>query len=185
MGRALKTERPAFSLAANVLSGQPVCGLHLIALDTSESAHRSGAELGDRGMRYILCAFGLCAILGCGSTDRSNSTKTSATDRTPDAAQAPARDNTAVNTRDRSGDTKTPINQNENQKDVDRTAAIRRRVVDTKMSTLAHNVKIITQDGKVTLRGPVKSDEERSQIEAIAYEVAGRENVDSQLEIQP
>jgi len=134
-------------------------------------------------MRHVLCAVGLCAILGCGSTDRTNSTKTSATDSA--VIQPPDRDNTAVNARDRSGHTKTPIDQNENQKDVDRTAAVRRRVVDTKMSTQAHNVKIITQDGKVTLRGPVKSDEERSQIEAIAYEIAGRENVDSQLEVQP
>lgn len=136
-------------------------------------------------MRHILWAVGLCAIVGCGSTDRTSSTKTSATESTPAIVQPPERDNTAVNTRDRSGQTKTPIDQNENQKDVDRTAAIRRRVVDTKMSTQAHNVKIITQDGKVTLRGPVKSDEERSQIEAIAHEIAGRENVDNQLEVQP
>jgi hyperosmotically inducible periplasmic protein len=96
-----------------------------------------------------------------------------------------AKDNTAINERDRSKSVKTPIDQNENQKDINVTAGIRKRVVDTKMSVNAKNVKIITQDGKVTLRGPVKSDEEKKQIEKIAADVAGAGNVDSQLEIQP
>ena len=95
------------------------------------------------------------------------------------------RDNTEVNVRDRSEAAKTPIDQNENQKDIDITANIRKRVVDTKMSVNAQNVKIITQDGKVTLRGPVKSEEEKTQIEKLAHEVAGPANVDNQLEVQP
>ena len=95
------------------------------------------------------------------------------------------RDNTEVNVRDRSDAVKTPIDQNENQKDIDITANIRKRVVDTKMSVNAQNVKIITQDGKVTLRGPVKSEEEKTQIEKMAHEVAGPANVDNQLEVQP
>ena len=95
------------------------------------------------------------------------------------------RDNTEVNVRDRTEAAKTPIDQNENQKDIDITANIRKRVVDTKMSVNAQNVKIITQDGKVTLRGPVKSEEEKSQIEKMAHEVAGPANVDNQLEVQP
>ena len=77
-------------------------------------------------------------------------------------AAAAKRDNTEVNVRDRTEAAKTPIDQNENQKDIDITANIRKRVVDTKMSVNAQNVKIITQDGKVTLRGPVKSEEEKS-----------------------
>ena len=92
---------------------------------------------------------------------------------------------TEVNVRDRSDAVKTPIDQNENRKDIDITANIRKRVVDTKMSVNAQNVKIITQDGKVTLRGPVKSDEEKAQIEKTAHEVAGAANVDNQLEVQP
>ena len=95
------------------------------------------------------------------------------------------RDNTEVNVRDRTDAVKTPIDQNENQKDIDITANIRKRVVDTKMSVNAQNVKIITQDGKVTLRGPVKSEEEKTQIEKMAHEVAGAANVDNQLEVQP
>jgi len=56
---------------------------------------------------------------------------------------------------------------------------------DTTLSTYAHNVKIITQDGKVTLRGPVRSEEEKSNIEAKAVTVAGQGNVTNQLEIAP
>lgn len=56
---------------------------------------------------------------------------------------------------------------------------------DTTLSTYAHNVKIITQDGKVTLRGPVRSEDEKSNIEAKAVAVAGQGNVTNQLEIAP
>jgi hyperosmotically inducible periplasmic protein len=93
-------------------------------------------------------------------------------------------DNTAVNVRDRDRDAKTPIDQNENQADVNTTANIRKQVVDTKMSVTAQNAKIITQNGKVTLRGPVDSQEEKQKIEEIARSVAGAGNVDSQLEVK-
>jgi|GEM_PF-935454 len=93
-------------------------------------------------------------------------------------------DNTGVNVRDR-GDAKTPLDQNENQADIDITAGIRKHVVDTEMSTSAHNVKIITADGKVTLRGPVATAEEKAEVERIAKDVAGEANVDSQLEVTP
>lgn len=54
---------------------------------------------------------------------------------------------------------------------------------DTSLSTYAHNIKIITQDGKVTLRGPVRSEDEKSSIEAKAEAVAGQGNVTNQLEV--
>jgi osmotically-inducible protein OsmY len=100
----------------------------------------------------------------------------------PNAASSQP-DNTAVNERDRSSTATTPIDQNENQADVDTTAAIRKRVVDTKMSVDAQNVKIITQDGRVTLRGPVKSDTEKKRIEEIAGSVAGVSKVNNELEV--
>jgi len=56
---------------------------------------------------------------------------------------------------------------------------------DSALSTYAHNIKIITQDGKVTLRGPVRSEEEKASIEAKAVAVAGPGNVTNQLEIAP
>lgn len=92
-------------------------------------------------------------------------------------------DNSSINQRDKAESAKTPMDQYENQNDVDITAKIRRQVVDTKMSTNAQNVKIMTQNGKVTLRGPVGSADERTQIEKIARSVAGEKNVDNKLDI--
>lgn len=93
------------------------------------------------------------------------------------------RTNTGVNIRHRSPAAKTPLDQNENQADIKITADIRKQVVASKMSTDAQNVKIITQDGKVTLRGPVRTEQEKQQIEEIAQAVAGTNKVDSQLEV--
>jgi hyperosmotically inducible periplasmic protein len=56
---------------------------------------------------------------------------------------------------------------------------------DNSLSNYAHNVKIITQDGKVTLRGPVRSEEEKNNLQAKAAAVAGQDNVTNQLEIAP
>jgi osmotically-inducible protein OsmY len=117
--------------------------------------------------------FGFLLLLAIGCDQK-------ATDRTNNSRP----DNTEVNERDDNSSTKTPIDQNENQADVDITAAIRSRVVDTKMSVDAQNVKIITQDGRVTLRGPVDSAEEKTKIEEIAHDVAGADRVDSQLEVK-
>ncbi len=114
--------------------------------------------------------------------------KTETTDVKPsmdqnDGSSEVDRTNTGVNVRDRDDSTKTPMDQNENKVDIKITADIRRRVVDTKMSVDAQNVKIITQDGKVTLRGPVDTAAEKAKIEEIAATVAGNDNVDSYLEI--
>ena len=62
-----------------------------------------------------------------------------------------------------------------------------RRVIhdDQSLSMYAHNIKVITQDGKVTLRGPVQSEDEKSNLEAKAVTLAGQENVTDQLEVTP
>ena len=100
----------------------------------------------------------------------------------PSAAEP---DNTAINERDRVGATKTPIDQNENQRDVNITAEIRKAVLAREnMSINARNVKIITADGKVTLRGPVNSDDEKKIIEDIARNLAGKDNVTSEIEVK-
>jgi osmotically-inducible protein OsmY len=66
------------------------------------------------------------------------------------------------------------------------TQKIRRSIhQDTSLSTYAHNIKVITQDGKVTLRGPVRSEDEKSNLQAKAVAVAGEENVTNLLEIAP
>jgi osmotically-inducible protein OsmY len=103
-------------------------------------------------------------------------------------AQAPpaqtAPDNTGRNVRDRGGATRTPGDQSETEADRTLTQRIRQAVVaDDALSTTAKNVKIITVHGVVTLRGPVKTMEEKRTIEATAQQIAGADKVDSQLEI--
>jgi hyperosmotically inducible periplasmic protein len=100
----------------------------------------------------------------------------------PLAQTAP--DNTGSNVPDRSGKTLTPGDQSESKADLDLTQRIRQAVVaDDSLSTNAHNVKIITVNGVVTLRGPVKSAKEKANIGAKAQHIAGAKNVDNQLEI--
>jgi hyperosmotically inducible protein len=93
-------------------------------------------------------------------------------------------DNAARNTRDRGGRTLTPADQGGNESDVTLTQEIRKAVVATDgLSINAQNVKIITVKGRVTLRGPVRTAEEKAMIATIATRVAGAGNVDNQLEI--
>jgi osmotically-inducible protein OsmY len=111
-------------------------------------------------------------------------TVTPSTSSTSGTSSIPAPDNTAINQRDADGATKTPIDQNENSADVKTTAEIRKRVVAQEgLSLNAQNAKIVTADGKVTLRGPVESAAERDTLDRIAREVAGDANVDNQLEV--
>jgi len=89
-----------------------------------------------------------------------------------------------VNERDRDPNAKTPVQQDENSRDVKITADIRKAILATDgMSVNARNAKIITSDGKVTLRGPVESADEKSKVEKLATEVAGDGNVTSELEV--
>ena len=95
-----------------------------------------------------------------------------------------AADNTRVNVRDRDSRTLTPLDQGNSQADVDTTAQIRKEIIaDSAMTTDAKNVKIITLNGHVTLRGPVNTADEKSQIGEIANRVASMGNVDNQLEV--
>ena len=95
-------------------------------------------------------------------------------------------DNTKVNQRDRNADQPTADQQASNRSDRDITQQIRRSIVkDKSLSTYAHNVKIVTQNGQVTLKGPVRSDEEKRAIEAKAAEIAGDSKVTSQLDVKP
>jgi osmotically-inducible protein OsmY len=97
-------------------------------------------------------------------------------------AQQP--DNTAVNKRDRTPAAKTADQQSNAKTDMDVTRRIRRAIVDDKsLSTNAHNVKIITHEGKVTLKGPVRTDAEKQTVEAKAIEVAGAGNVTNQISV--
>ena len=96
-------------------------------------------------------------------------------------------DNSAVNKRDQNPDQATADQQKMNSTDRGITAKIRQAVVaDKSLSTYAHNVKIISQDGTVTLKGPVRSDDEVKSIVAKATEVTGSaDKVINQLSVQP
>lgn len=101
---------------------------------------------------------------------------------TPAFAQnAPQPDNTRSNKQD----TVTADQQKNNKSDRGLTKQIRKAVMDDKtLSTYAHNVKIITQNGEVTLKGPVRNDDEKKTIVSKAEEVAGPGKVNDQLSVR-
>ena len=118
------------------------------------------------------------AMNGSGSAMPTTSTA-------PSMAPADANaDNTKKNERDRKGSTLTAGDQGNGKDEVKITASIRKQVVGSSMSFNAKNVKIITQGTKVTLRGPVKTDQEKAQIESLAKATAGVTDVDNQLEVK-
>ena len=94
-------------------------------------------------------------------------------------------DNTARNVRDRNNNTLTPLDQGNSKSDTSMTAQIRKGIMARdNMSVNAKNVKIMTIDGRVTLRGPVDSAEEKTRIGEIANSIARMENVSNQLEVK-
>ena len=102
-----------------------------------------------------------------------------------DKANTKPADNTGKNAQDRSDDALTSGDQKNSKEDVDLTRKIRRAITKTDgLSVNAKNVKIITKEGKVTLRGPVKSADEKEQIVKIAKETEGVSSVDNQLEVK-
>ena len=96
------------------------------------------------------------------------------------AAQEP--DNTKVNKDNRP----TADQAKNNPSDRDTMQQIRQSIMsDKSLSTYAHNVKVISKGGKVTLKGPVRSEEEKRTIAAKAEEVAGKGNVANDLTVKP
>jgi len=113
------------------------------------------------------------ALLGLGSV-------TMAQDSMPTAPN-----NSAVNVRDRAPDAMTADQQSNTKSDMTTTREIRKAVVkDHSLSILAHNVKIVSVNGKVTLRGPVNTEKEKVAIASKARAIAGRGNVDNQIEVK-
>ena len=106
---------------------------------------------------FVLVTLLFLGVAGCDTMQSSSNSDTNES-----ATSEP--DNTAVNVRDRDTSTKTPIDQNENQADIDITAKIRKEVVDTKMSVNAQNVKIITQNGKVTFAVQSRQTTRKSEL---------------------
>ena len=154
---------------------------------------------------------GLGLILGCnratddtastsGDTTRTSDTTTRSSDTTPsptsrdtassryadtNAAAAKEADNSGKNVRDRSGDTLTPEDQGGSESDREITRQIRRALTENdQLSTTAKNVKIMTVNGKVTLRGPVTNEQEQQTIAAAVQKVTGVTSVENQLEVK-
>ena len=122
----------------------------------------------------IVVLFAMFLMVGC--SKRSEEKQVS-----QNAVEA---DNSGRNVRDRDNQNKTSGDQSENEADRTISQNIRQALTaDDSLSTNAKNVKIITNEGVVTLRGPVKSEKEKVDIEAKAKQIAGVKNVDNQLEI--
>jgi hyperosmotically inducible protein len=132
-------------------------------------------------MTRMMAALVLLAAIGCSRNEGP------VVDDNKNNVGAPvegAADNTERNQRDKAGTTLTATDQAENEADRTITQQIRREVTKTDdLSMNAKNVKIITVDGVVTLRGPVQTAEERKEIGSVAQRVDGVKRVDNQLEI--
>ena len=93
-------------------------------------------------------------------------------------------DNTAINERDRSNDTQTSGDQSNSSADLKITQAIRQALMkDGELSTSAKNVKVITENGQVTLRGPVKTAQEKAKVNQLAKSAAGGAPIVDQLDV--
>jgi hyperosmotically inducible periplasmic protein len=103
------------------------------------------------------------------------------------AAQTPAEqqsDNTKINQRDRNKAEVTADQQKDNRSDRELARDVRRAIVkDKSLSTDAHNVKVIAQDGMITLKGPVRSANEKQAVETKAAEVVGENKVKNELHV--
>jgi hyperosmotically inducible protein len=126
---------------------------------------------------YLNLLFASLLLLGCGTLAVAQD---SAGQSSPDS------DNTKMNQRDRNPNEPTADQQQNNRSDRDLTQQIRQAIVaDKTFSTYAHNVKVITQNGQVTLKGPVRSDDEKSAVEAKAAAIAGDGKITSELTVKP
>src|SRR3954470_20573242 len=131
-------------------------------------------------MRFKTIAIAItgCMLLGVTGYTQQNQ-------NTSDKGESKPADNTGKNSRDRSDQSVTAENQKNSKQDIALTRKIRQTISKTDgLSVNAKNVKIITTDGKVTLRGPVKSADEKEQIAKIAKETEGVTSVENQLEVK-
>ena len=91
-------------------------------------------------------------------------------------------DNTRMNKVDRNDTQRTAQGQSGARSDRELTAAVRKVILrDKSLSTYAHNVKVVTRDGEVTLRGPVRTSEEKARVSELAQQVSGVSRVNDEL----
>ena len=138
-------------------------------------------------LRIAVQTTALAGLLLCGSLGVV--AQQPATQQPPaasDSAQAPAGDNTKMNQQDRNDNPTTAQQQKENPSDRELTQHVRQAIMqDKSLSTYAHNVKVISRNGTVTLKGPVRSEDEKQAIEAKANEVAGKDRIVNDLTVTP
>lgn len=137
-------------------------------------------------MKNLARLMSVTLVIGCTSTFALDQPEYQ-----PDASPAansqttPNADNTGMNKRDKDGTEPTPQTQSNASDDRSLLASVRQAVVEEEsLSVMAHNIKIMVQDGLVTLRGPVKNTAEKAKIETLAQGVAGVSKVDNQLDIK-
>ena len=165
-----------------------LCALGAVACDKDNSASRnvsttSATQQGTSETTGATVSAGTATSMPPNGANGATGATGASTATGLAADQTNQADNTKINDRDRHGGL-TPTDQGKGN-DRDITAAVRRAIVgDKSLSFTAKNVKIITVNGKVTLRGPVKSDEEKSAIEAKARSAPSVAEVDNQLEVK-
>jgi hypothetical protein len=141
----------------------------------------ASAALAENAVEHGVKATGEAVESGAKAT--GNAVKDTVAPNPADAANYPA-DNSGKNARDNTEAALTPGDQSNSEADIKITQSIRKAVTDDdSLSVNAHNVKIITNGGVVTLRGPVKSEQERASIAAKAQQVSGVTRVNNQLEV--
>jgi hyperosmotically inducible periplasmic protein len=133
----------------------------------------------------VLCATTTFAADTAPPTSRPTTDRTAATEPRPARIdESKAADNSAQNARDAARDSLTPLDQSHADKDVEMTRSIRQRLVDDDtLGTNAKNVKVITVNGQVTLRGPVENADEQARIVSIAKQAAGVDRVVNELQV--
>jgi hypothetical protein len=139
-------------------------------------------QLKSTKLASLLLTLALAGSAGTGLAQSTTDGSAPALSASTDQSVPP--DNSGKNIRDRAPNAVTPFTQSNNRTDVEITRRIRRALVkDKSLSMMAKNVKVITNDGTVTLRGPVKSERERATIADYAGQIAGAGNVTDLLEV--
>lgn len=136
-------------------------------------------------MQTLTKLVGLTLLLGCATAMAADTaTQSSTSFSSIKGVVSKDADNTELNSRDKGDHALTPQKQTNSESDIETLAAVRSAIVDDKsLSTSAHNVKILVVNGVVTLRGPVKSANEKLRIEELTRKVAGVSRIDNRLDI--
>ncbi len=144
----------------------PACHPKIVTLDKGGGMSKALV----RFLSLLIVLFGTLTLVWAQDAD------------TKQSQQAP--DNTKINQRDRSKSEPTADQQKDNRSDRELARQIRRAIVkDKSLSTYAHNIKVIAQDGMVTLKGPVNTQEEKQAIEAKAAAIAGQSKITNEIEV--